>query len=101
MQLDPSLVDAQRLRIRTVGDGGTVVDHREDSFGGGKPLLKARSEEHTSELQSLMRNSYAVFCLIKKPKQSDISSHRAYHMHDKILLSNSRHSCADNVATNT
>src|SRR3546814_8188620 len=30
----------------------------------------ARSEEHTSELQSLMRNSYAVFCLKKKqPKQ--------------------------------
>src|SRR3546814_8381665 len=30
--------------------------------GGGR----ARSEEHTSELQSLMRNSYAVFCLKKK-----------------------------------
>src|SRR3546814_6159404 len=28
--------------------------------------LSARSEEHTSELQSLMRNSYAVFCLKKK-----------------------------------
>src|SRR3546814_9503702 len=28
----------------------------------------ARSEEHTSELQSLMRNSYAVFCLKKKTK---------------------------------
>src|SRR3546814_3139096 len=28
--------------------------------------LKARSEEHTSELQSLMRISYAVFCLQKK-----------------------------------
>src|SRR3546814_6325847 len=28
----------------------------------------ARSEEHTSELQSLMRNSYAVFCLQKKNK---------------------------------
>src|SRR3546814_3806043 len=28
--------------------------------------LEARSEEHTSELQSLMRNSYAVFCLKKK-----------------------------------
>src|SRR3546814_10643726 len=27
----------------------------------------ARSEEHTSELQSLMRTSYAVFCLKKKP----------------------------------
>src|SRR3546814_10321179 len=29
----------------------------------------ARSEEHTSELQSLMRNSYAVFCLKKKTTQ--------------------------------
>src|SRR3546814_10156782 len=29
-----------------------------------------RSEEHTSELQSLMSNSYAVFCLKKKQKQS-------------------------------
>src|SRR3546814_3563778 len=28
-----------------------------------------RSEEHTSELQSLMRNSYAVFCLKKKKKK--------------------------------
>src|SRR3546814_10483620 len=30
------------------------------------PLLSPRSEEHTSELQSLMRISYAVFCLKKK-----------------------------------
>src|SRR3546814_13833138 len=30
------------------------------------PELKVRLEEHTSELQSLMRISYAVFCLIKK-----------------------------------
>src|SRR3546814_1922388 len=29
-----------------------------------------RSEEHTSELQSLMRNSYAVFCLKKKTKHT-------------------------------
>src|SRR3546814_6461376 len=40
--------------------------------GGGshrrrsRPALRARSEEHTSELQSLMRISYAVFCLKKK-----------------------------------
>src|SRR3546814_1784552 len=33
-----------------------------------------RSEEHTSELQSLMRNSYAVFCLKKKMTQSDHST---------------------------
>src|SRR3546814_4373572 len=31
-----------------------------------KANLEVRSEEHTSELQSLMRNSYAVFCLKKK-----------------------------------
>src|SRR3546814_2176418 len=35
-----------------------------------------RSEEHTSELQSLMRISYAVFCLKKKTK-TDRSSHHA------------------------
>src|SRR3546814_9231782 len=32
----------------------------------GRDLLPDRSEEHTSELQSLMRISYAVFCLKKK-----------------------------------
>src|SRR3546814_9520079 len=32
----------------------------------GRWLPEGRSEEHTSELQSLMRNSYAVFCLKKK-----------------------------------
>src|SRR3546814_7159433 len=34
-----------------------------------------RSEEHTSELQSLMRNSYAVFCL-KKKKKTQTTKHR-------------------------
>src|SRR3546814_2726901 len=37
--------------------------HQESSFSNSTP---ARSEEHTSELQSLMRISYAVFCLKKK-----------------------------------
>src|SRR3546814_3362676 len=35
-------------------------------FGSGKQFFELRSEEHTSELQSLMRISYAVFCLKKK-----------------------------------
>src|SRR3546814_2610831 len=35
---------------------------------GQRVTNKARSEEHTSELQSLMRISYAVFCLKKKNK---------------------------------
>src|SRR3546814_9427416 len=36
---------------------------------------KFRSEEHTSELQSLMRNSYAVFCLKKKKARLEITKH--------------------------
>src|SRR3546814_7552320 len=35
---------------------------------------RERSEEHTSELQSLMRISYAVFCLKKKKRQLNITS---------------------------
>src|SRR3546814_8270729 len=37
-----------------------------------QPVGVRRSEEHTSELQSLMRISYAVFCLKKKKNQSTI-----------------------------
>src|SRR3546814_8778395 len=37
-------------------------------FGEYLQQLRYRSEEHTSELQSLMRTSYAVFCLKKKTK---------------------------------
>src|SRR3546814_3980122 len=45
-----------------------ALDAAAEPFGGhfGVPLVAARSEEHTSELQSLMRISYAVFCLKKK-----------------------------------
>src|SRR3546814_2691388 len=38
-----------------------------------------RSEEHTSELQSLMRISYAVFCLKKKTYISNNTTHRIYY----------------------
>src|SRR3546814_7176939 len=43
-----------------------------------------RSEEHTSELQSLMRISYAVFCLKKKKKQK----HKTADVDDKIIKTN-------------
>src|SRR3546814_9029116 len=36
----------------------------------GRAICRDRSEEHTSELQSLMRISYAVFCLKKKNKHT-------------------------------
>src|SRR3546814_3465091 len=50
---------------------GTAYLHEYPGLGG-KLLMAAcsgRSEEHTSELQSLMRISYAVFCLKKKNRE--------------------------------
>src|SRR3546814_6547823 len=48
------------------GCGGPAVDDDERRKGYQRDARDHRSEEHTSELQSLMRNSYAVFCLKKK-----------------------------------
>src|SRR3546814_8974484 len=47
------------------GVGGATAN-----AGGDRQVLAERSEEHTSELQSLMRISYAVFCLKKKTKHT-------------------------------
>src|SRR3546814_1123303 len=47
--------------LRRAGPGGVLVKLRKPG-----QERRARSEEHTSELQSLMRISYAVFCLKKK-----------------------------------
>src|SRR3546814_7475186 len=41
-----------------------------EDFTTDDVLVEERSEEHTSELQSLMRNSYAVFCLKKNKRQT-------------------------------
>src|SRR3546814_8217852 len=46
-------------------------------------LPMRRSEEHTSELQSLMRISYAVFCL-KKKKKINIIPETTYNKHTNI-----------------
>src|SRR3546814_5195158 len=60
-------VDAERL---AVGELGVVLALQREV---GKELDDvARSEEHTSELQSLMRISYAVFCLKKKKKNNKV-----------------------------
>src|SRR3546814_4796834 len=51
--------------------------HRlEEPGAGAQPVaarIHARSEEHTSELQSLMRTAYAVFCLKKKPTYNKLT----------------------------
>src|SRR3546814_2558858 len=57
---------------------GILIDDGSDA-ATIKALRKAaetRSEEHTSELQSLMRISYAVFCLKKKNKKRKRNNHR-------------------------
>src|SRR3546814_1251064 len=58
--------DAVRLAAAPRASRG-AADPRQ-SVGAGR--RGGRSEEHTSELQSLMRISYAVFCLKKKKKQT-------------------------------
>src|SRR3546814_3630554 len=42
-------------------------------------IMDIRSEEHTSELQSLMRISYAVFCLKKKKRKEQLTQHHTYY----------------------
>src|SRR3546814_2455837 len=51
-------------------------DEQEQPGRGARGVqgVRARSEEHTSELQSLMRISYAVFCLKKKKHQKELMS---------------------------
>src|SRR3546814_6397797 len=68
----------ERCRVRgmehvyVAGDAG--------SYPGPEWMAKQRSEEHTSELQSLMRISYAVFCLKKKTTNNQYGDlpHRTY-----------------------
>src|SRR3546814_1274536 len=58
-----------RMVNRVMGDPASQLHERHDASDFDlrtQDKLEARSEEHTSELQSLMRISYAVFCLKKK-----------------------------------
>src|SRR3546814_8150255 len=64
-------------RRRPAGQGRRAVKRaRLIKFGHARqPPGNCRSEEHTSELQSLMRISYAVFCLKKKKKTANTPTH--------------------------
>src|SRR3546814_6977568 len=84
----PVLHRAEELRLagggnvvelgKRVGDAEVVGVVFEQRPGGiereARLLAAARSEEHTSELQSLMRISYAVFCLKKKTTHTQTQS---------------------------
>src|SRR3546814_1167177 len=73
----------QRLDLAGFSWGGALAQQIAVQFPGRirrlilmatTPSVSARSEEHTSELQSLMRISYAVFCLKKKMTTSTTPS---------------------------
>src|SRR3546814_6564284 len=57
--------DVNGARLTTVLPDDDIVGYSDDHV---QSTTRHRSEEHTSELQSLMRISYAVFCLKKKKK---------------------------------
>src|SRR3546814_10908437 len=62
--------DTLEFKVRAGVEGFTIKDASGFGWGGqvyvNAPIATDRSEEHTSELQSLMRSSSAVFCLKKK-----------------------------------
>src|SRR3546814_4870802 len=71
-------------------------------------LYTSRSEEHTSELQSLMRLSYAVLCLKQKTDQEEKQSHRLLFLlplrldpYRHTTLLKSRQSCASRIPFTT
>src|SRR3546814_2132876 len=91
-QIDADAVaNGHRLAVERVDfgvrerDGGIESGAEVDPAGGIARAVEfgallgernERSEEHTSELQSLMRNSYAVFCLKKKQNENNIEYSR-------------------------
>src|SRR3546814_6559380 len=81
--LDGGAADVAHRRAQAAGElvhhaaQRAAVRHAAfDAFGHELVGVAARSEEHTSELQSLMRISYAVFCLEKKKQNKETSTVR-------------------------
>src|SRR3546814_1806440 len=81
-QIDLHLREGRQLVEDLVGqearDGEEDAEQQDDADADGFPAREIehgvgpfRSEEHTSELQSLMRISYAVFCLKQKNKKKE------------------------------
>src|SRR3546814_9396643 len=79
----PALPSASPLRMNRSNSGtGSGDDHSRASQARYQPIepdSASRTEEHTSELQSLIRNSYAVFSL-KKKKNINNTLHTTPHI---------------------
>src|SRR3546814_7033270 len=94
---DLPLADQPRLRVMPNRPYQPPQEHRispvTGQVGWVSSVTIGRSEEHTSELQSLMRISYAVFCLTKKTNQ------RCQHTHTP--MGDSHHHQLNNITTIT
>src|SRR3546814_1836714 len=83
---------SRQFHVAVIGNIRLAFERRDGGTGRDDPTLrsarrrrgtqKGRSEEHTSELQSLMRISYAVFCL-KKKTQLTSKSISIQHQHSQ------------------
>src|SRR3546814_4124529 len=77
-----STISGKTLRRIGTNTSLSAIASTEGSSNGARPM---RSEEHTSELQSLMRSSYVVFCL-KKKKTPHISIKTHTRQEEKITV---------------
>src|SRR3546814_4930731 len=74
-------INPDKIR-EVIGKGGATI----------QSITKERSEEHTSELQSLMRISYAVFCLKTKKQKATCKLLRKSELHTTRVRWNKRSS---------
>src|SRR3546814_9136985 len=83
--------------FQAIGGKPAIVDDK------GRLIYMHRSEEHTSELQSLMRISYAVFCLKKKNYYRDVQYSTRQHHNRKVdnTIFVAREHSQTTIATNT
>src|SRR3546814_3383139 len=85
-------VDFSRINSASISARRTTGMRRSSAAStSGLPrriAVDVRSEEHTSELQSLMRISYAVFCLKKKKTQHLRIPLTEYYQHDPTAIHN-------------
>src|SRR3546814_5231868 len=71
LDVDPREVEDVETALRQLDETRLAAQMDEGDLAAGRDHRFKRSEEHTFELQSLMRISYAVFCLKKKKHQRE------------------------------
>src|SRR3546814_4120191 len=85
LSIPANAVAEVELPARTWREGGRAIDQHPDVRNLARVGDLVRSEEHTSELQSLMRISYAVFCLKKKTHKTTSHNHTDLLRQTKII----------------